>query len=197
VLGFWAAEGVQVAVSSRSLDGDHNRTTMDGFLLLSPTGSGKSWVCIHDDFFANHAMDGDELINWNFDWTNVDWVAKDREHLDIVLAKIRDTGKCVCWFVGPTAVADALNHGHLCHDQVAVVLLPESEHRSLVDSRNKKGHGWEKAVDHRTRCEALVSRYGLHRFGSFTEAAAYLQTWLENRRAQSNAPGTSPPATSP
>jgi hypothetical protein len=100
---------------------------MRGFLLLSPTGSGKSWACKNDPFFAEFAIDGDDIIKWPSpsDWHKTDWKVKDREHLDIVLDQMRHTGKCVCWYVGTIAIADALDQRRLSSEEVGVVLLPE------------------------------------------------------------------------
>lgn len=155
---------------------------MSGFLLLSPTGSGKSWACDHNPFFKECAVDGDSLIVWPSNRHGVDWKVKDREHLNTVLTHMRSAGKCVCWYVGTTAAADALNDGRLCRDQVGVVLLPEPEHRDHVRRRNKPGHDWARAIEHRTLCEALVRDYGLARFSSFEEAAEHVRARLVSRR---------------
>jgi hypothetical protein len=148
---------------------------MSGFLLLSPTGSGKSWACKNNPFFAAFAIDGDSLINWKFNWGETDWKVKDREHLDIVLDQMRSTGKCVCWYVGTTAIADALDEGRLLSDEVGVVLLSVLEHCNLVQKRNKKGHDWATAIEHRNLCENLIRSYKLPRFSSFPEASEHVR----------------------
>ena len=149
---------------------------MPGTLLISPTGSGKSWFCDNDPFYRDSAMDGDPLIDWHFDWGNADWVAKDRQHLDIVLGRMRSSGKCVCWYVGTTAIPDALRDGRLAPSEVLIVILPEDEHRKWVLDRGKRSHDWSRALEHRRHCESLVESFDLPCFDSFLAAAEHLKT---------------------
>jgi hypothetical protein len=153
---------------------------MPGTLLLSPTGSGKSWACKNIPLFRISAIDGDTLINWKFEWTTADWIAKDREHLDIVLSQMRNSRKCVCWYVGTNAVADALDERRLSHDEIVIVLLPEEEHRNWVNLRSKKGHNWQRALEHRELCERLIRNYQLPQYHSFAGAAEHIKARLES-----------------
>ena len=147
---------------------------MHGFLLLAPTASGKSWVCKNALFFGDFATDGDSLINWQFDWKTTDWTVQDCKHLDIVLGQMRKTRKCVCWYVGTTAIEDALADGRLSVDEVGIVLLPLQQHRNYVEGRNKPGHDWNRAVEHRDRCENLIQNYHLAHFVSFQDAIEHV-----------------------
>ena len=148
---------------------------MSGFLLVAPTGSGKSWACKNNHLLKQYAIDGDPLINWNLDWSRTDWTIQDRKHIDIVLKKAQSTGKCICWYVGTTAVADAINEGRICANRVIIVLLPEDEHRRYVEKRGKRNHGWSKALEHRKLCEQLIANYGVLQFSSFDDAAEHLK----------------------
>lgn len=151
---------------------------MSGYLLIAPTGSGKSWVCENDSFFLDHATDGDSLIDWGFNWNNVDWTVHDRKHFDIVLSYMRETRRCVCWYVGTTAIADALADGRLCAQEIGIVVLPANQHRQYVEMRNKRGHSWDRALEHRSLCESLIRRYELRHFVSFQEATERVQEIL-------------------
>jgi len=156
---------------------------MPGFLLLSPTGSGKSWACKNAPFFVEFAIDGDLLINWKFNWHKADWKAKDREHLDIVLDHMRKMEKCVCWNVGTTAIEDALKDGRLSTDEVGVLVLPEHEHRNFVQKRNKAWpHDWKGAIEDRNLCENLTRDYRLPHFSSFADATEHVRARLKPRR---------------
>lgn len=152
--------------------------TMPGFLLLAPTGTGKSWVCTNDSFFINHATDGDLLIDWPRDWSNIDWKVQDRNHLDIVLDQMEISRKCVCWYVGTAAISDALADGRLSADGVGIVLLPQQQHRSFVECRNKHGHDWTCAIEHRTLCEQLIRTYQLAHFVSFQDSIEHVRSRL-------------------
>jgi hypothetical protein len=148
---------------------------MTGFLLISPTGSGKSWVCKNDPYFIDHAVDGDSLIDWQFNWNDVDWRLQDRMHLDKVLQYMRKEGRCVCWYVGTTAIADALTDDRLHRIELGIVLLPEQSHRGQVERRNKRDHGWTRASEHRTLCEQLIHTYKIPQFESFQDAGEYIR----------------------
>ncbi len=151
---------------------------MPGFLLISPTGSGKSWACKNIAFYINHAADGDSLINWPSNWNNIDWTMQDRKNLEIVLSHMRETGKCVCWYVGTTAIADALAEDRLRTYEIAIVLPLKDKHRDQVDTRKKPGHDWKCALEHRKLCGSLIMRYDIRQFDSFQSAAEYLQSQL-------------------
>ena len=152
---------------------------MTGFLLVAPTGSGKSWVCENDSIFRQFATDGDRLIRWpTGDWSRVDWSRKDREHLDIVLTHMQTTRKCVCWFVGTTAISDAIAEGRLSRDEVGVLLLPEDLHRERVVGRGQKSHDWTVATDHRSLCLNLIRSHGLSQFSSFEDASTHIGRYL-------------------
>jgi hypothetical protein len=154
---------------------------MNGFLLIAPTGSGKSWVCKNHLFFKEFSVDGDRLIDWSrIDWNNTDWKSKDREHLEIVLDRMRESSTCVCWYVGTSALADALDEGRLSKDKLGIVLIPEDNHRRFVEQRNKGGHGWERAVEHRNLCNVLANTHGLPQFISFDHAVGYVRTALNH-----------------
>ncbi len=152
--------------------------TMPGFLLIAPTGSGKSWVCANDTFFVNHAIDGDPLIDWPRDWSNIDWTVQDRKHLNIVLSQMRKSRKCVCWYVGTSAIADALADGRLSANEVGIVLLPQQQHRSLVENRDKQRHDWTCAIKHLTLCENLIRTYQLAHFVSFQDSIEHVRSRL-------------------
>jgi len=151
---------------------------MNGFLLFAPTGTGKTTALGLVPDFATISTDGDSLIDWD-DCRGVrDWTGPDRKHLDIVLAHMRDTNKCVCWYVGTTAVADALNEKRLNIGEMAIVLIPEAEHRRRVEGRNKGGHGWVRAREHRALCESLATDYGIRKFTSLEEAVDHVRSKL-------------------
>lgn len=151
---------------------------MNGFLLIAPTGTGKTTVLKLIPDFATISTDGDSLIDWNRCQGVKDWTGPDREHLDTVLAHMRAMNRCVCWYVGTTAVADALNEKRLDIDEVAIVLIPEVEHRERVEVRNKGGHGWGRACEHRALCESLIANYGIRRFTSLEEAINHVRSKL-------------------
>lgn len=151
---------------------------MTGFLLIAPTGSGKSWVCENDSFFLHHGTDGDSLIDWPKNWSKVDWNVEDRKNLEVVLDRMRKTARCVLWYVGTTAIEDALNDRRLNAETIAIVLPPPEHHRRQVDNRGKRWHDWSCACKHRTLCENLVKKFDLPCFGSFQEAVEYVRTQL-------------------
>ena len=155
------------------------RQTMAGFLLIAPTGTGKTTACKADPNFAGITIDGDSLIDWPRCGPNTDWTIKDREHLDIVLDHMRASNKCVCWYVGTTAVADSLDDGRLAPDEVAVVLISEGEHRRRVEYRRQSSHGWSTACEHRALCEKLTADYGVSRFTSLEEAIRHARSILK------------------
>ncbi len=162
---------------------------MAGFLLIAPTGSGKTWHCENDTFFKNHVTDGDPLAdypskevrkeeerkNGKFDWT-----APDRQNIDKVLHYMRENRRCVCWYVGTTAIKDALEDDRLRLDEIAIVVPPEQQHRKQVDERQKKDHLWPDAIVHRTLCEDLIREHKITHFGSFSEAVEFLRSRITN-----------------
>jgi hypothetical protein len=141
---------------------------MAGFLLIAPTGTGKSTARKDDPRFQSVSSDGDKLAD--YPWGISDWSAQDRKNMDKVITHMREENKCVCWFVGTTAVADAIEDGRLSIDEIAIVLLPEKEHRKRVEFRNKSNHGWDTAEVHRDLCESLIERYKIRKFESLEEA---------------------------
>lgn len=155
---------------------------MLGFLLIAPTGSGKSWVCENDPFFSREGVDGDSLIQWPHNWNNVDWTVQDRKNIDVVLDRMRRTSCCVLWYVGTTAIADALIDERLTANQLAIVLPPQAIHRQQVDTRRKRGHDWNRACEHRALCENLIERFELPHFDSFQAAVEHVRTRINNKQ---------------
>ena len=150
---------------------------MPGLLLIAPTGSGKTTTLKTDSFFHEHALDGDNFANYSGKKSATDdafWKKRDRENLTAVVDKMRRTGKCVLWYVGTTAVSDAIADNRLDAAEVVVVLIPEAEHLDRVIKRDKPGHGPERALEHRALCESLIQQHGLRQFASFLEAKEWL-----------------------
>ena len=152
---------------------------MRGFLLIAPTGSGKSWACKNERFFIENAIDGDDLIDWDAARNTTDWTVKDRQHLETVFTAMRNHQKCVCWYVGTTAVADAIDECRISRDDVGIVLIPPDQHQRYVNDRKKIDHDWKRAIENRQRCESLVEKYGLFRFDSFQDAVPYVRMRLQ------------------
>ena len=75
-------------------------------------------------------------------------------------------------------MADAVADGRLSVDEVGIVLLPQPLHRSLVEKRNKQGHDWTCATEHRKLCEKLIQTYQLHYFVSFEDAIEHVRSRL-------------------
>lgn len=155
---------------------------MSGFLLIAPTGSGKSTTRERNLAFASKSTDGDSLIDWSRCRGVRDWRVPDREHLNTVLDHMRATNRCVCWYVGTTAIADALDEGRLDPDDVAIVVLPEDDHRRRVEARRKPDHGWDRATEHRALCEGLIAQYALRKFTSLEASIDHITSKLAGGR---------------
>lgn len=151
---------------------------MLAFLIISPTGSGKSWVCKNDPFFSQNGIDGDLLIDWKImQCPGVDWKIFDRRNTDKIINYMRQQKKCILWYVGTSAVRDAINEKRLNVSEIAIVLIDEKAHRQQVEARQKRDHDWHRACEHRQLCEELIKDFSLPHFSSFSEASA----WLANR----------------
>lgn len=153
-----------------------------GFLLLAPTGSGKSATIERDPFYSKCGIDGDHLIDWGFTWPSADWVSKDREHLTIILDRLRKESKCVCWFAGNNddpsrPIHDAIGENRLPRNRVAVVILDEREHKARFDERKSKHlkkRNWDTALEHRLHLEHLIQEYKIECFASFETAKSHI-----------------------
>ena len=147
---------------------------MPGYLLFAPTGTGKSSVRRKNSKFKTVSTDGDCLEDWDSCRGISDWTAPDREHLDDILSHMRSEEKCVCWYVGTTAISDAIDEGRLSVDELLIVLIPEDVHRQRVEERNKGGHGWSRAMEHRALCQKLIEKYQPRVFTSLTKAVNFV-----------------------
>ncbi|MDB4276762.1 hypothetical protein N9886_00790 [bacterium] len=111
---------------------------MPGYLLIAPTGTGKSSVRMRNPEFKAISTDGDSLVDWGKCKGVVNWTGPDRKHLDDILSHMRSEEKCVCWYVGITAIADAIDEGRLSVAEMVIVLIPEDIHRQRVEERKKE-----------------------------------------------------------
>jgi hypothetical protein len=87
---------------------------------------------------------------------------------------MRQKNKCILWYVGTSAVRDAITEQRISVSEIAIVLIDEKKHKQQVEARKKKDHDWDRACEHRQLCRKLIEDFSVPHFASFSEASAWL-----------------------